>query len=59
MVNYLVIFFLLLFDVVKNREHLMNNRSYYHEAAYFMTGFLIGYCTLYTGQELTPGREGN
>lgn len=34
----------------------MNNRSYYHEAAYFMTGFLIGYCTLYTGQELTPGR---
>ena len=52
-INYLVILFILLFDLIRKRRQLKENRSYCYEAAFFMTGFLIGYCALYTGQEWT------
>ena len=41
------------FDLIRKRRQLKKNRSYCYEAAFFMTGFLIGYCALYTGQEWT------
>lgn len=52
-VNYLVLLFALLLHILKHRRRLVQNRSYCYEAAFFMTGFLIGYCALYTGQEWT------
>ena len=52
-INYLVILFVLLFYILRNRKQLMEKRSYCYEAAFFMAGFLIGYCALYTGQEWT------
>ena len=52
-INYLVILFCLLFDLVKNRKRMVKNRTYYYEATFFLTGFLVGYCALYSAQPWT------
>ena len=52
-INYLVLLFLLLFHLFSNRKQIQKDRSYCYEAAFFMTGFLIGYCALYTGMDWT------
>lgn len=52
-INYLVLLFLLLFHLFSNRKQIRKDRSYCYEAAFFMTGFLIGYCALYTGMDWT------